>query len=161
GARRAADAHPVRRGVARRVAGRPRPASRGARRRRRPGRARRARRGRRGGARRPAPPGPGPGPRRARPRPPGPPARAPARARAWVVGERCRLVAVLGLGGIGKTSLVARLAQDAAPAFERVYWRSLRDAPPPGEWLAGAIGFLSDQRLPPPAGRAERLTALL
>ena len=67
-----------------------------------------------------------------------------------MVDERCRLVAVLGMGGIGKTSLAARLAQDVAPSFERVYWRSLRDAPPVGDWLAGAIGFLSDQQLVPP-----------
>ena len=44
---------------------------------------------------------------------------------SWVLEERCRLVAVLGMGGIGKTSLAARLAQDVAPSFERVYWRSL------------------------------------
>jgi DNA-binding SARP family transcriptional activator len=84
-----------------------------------------------------------------------------ATLRRWVVEERCRLVAVLGMGGIGKTSLAAALARAAAPAFERVYWRSLRDAPPPGEWLGGAIGFLSDQRLVPPASEAERLAAAL
>src|SRR5262249_19036218 len=65
--------------------------------------------------------------------------------RSWVLDERCRLVAILGVGGIGKTSLAARLAQEVAPGFERVYWRSLRDVPPASEWLAGAIGFLSDQ----------------
>jgi hypothetical protein len=41
------------------------------------------------------------------------------------------------------------LAQSVAPAFERVYWRSLRNAPPVNEWLAGAIGFLSDQQSAP------------
>ena len=54
----------------------------------------------------------------------------------WILDERCRLVAVLGMGGIGKTSLAARLAQEVASSFERVYWRSLRDAPPVGEWLS-------------------------
>jgi hypothetical protein len=81
--------------------------------------------------------------------------------RRWVLDERCRLVALLGLGGIGKTSLAAELAQDVAPSFERVYWRSLRDAPPVSDWLAGAIGFLSDQQVVPPAAERERLTTLL
>ncbi|MBV9169007.1 MAG: helix-turn-helix domain-containing protein, partial [Chloroflexi bacterium] len=83
------------------------------------------------------------------------------RLRRWVRDERSRLVAVLGMGGIGKTSLVAKLAQDLAVSFERVYWRSMRDAPPIAEWLGGAIGFLSDQQLVASAGESERLTSLL
>jgi hypothetical protein len=47
----------------------------------------------------------------------------------WVLDEHCRVVAVLGIGGVGKTNLAARLAQDVAPSFERVYRRSLRNAP--------------------------------
>jgi WD40 repeat protein len=81
--------------------------------------------------------------------------------RRWVLEDRSRLVALLGFGGIGKTMLAARLAQQVAPSFERVYWRSLRNAPPVEEWLAGAIGFLSDQQLVPPPSEADRITALL
>jgi transcriptional regulator with XRE-family HTH domain len=88
-------------------------------------------------------------------------ARELATLREWVLAERCRLVVVLGMGGIGKTALAARLAQDVMPAFQRVYWRSLRDALPTGQWLAGAIGFLSDQQLRPPEGEAKQLAALL
>src|SRR5947209_6103613 len=81
--------------------------------------------------------------------------------RRWVLDEGRRLVAILGMGGIGKTSLAARLAQEVAPSFERVYWRSLRDAPPVSEWLSRAIGFLSDQQLVPAVAESARLTALL
>ncbi|HTD77542.1 MAG TPA: NACHT domain-containing protein, partial [Chloroflexota bacterium] len=81
--------------------------------------------------------------------------------RHWVLNERCRLVALLGMGGIGKTSLAARVAQDVASNFERVYWRSLRDAPPVGEWLSGAIGLLSDRTLVPPSAESERIAMLL
>jgi predicted ATPase/WD40 repeat protein/transcriptional regulator with XRE-family HTH domain len=79
----------------------------------------------------------------------------------WVGEERCRLVALLGLGGIGKTALAARLARELAPQFEVVYWRSLRNAPPVAEWLAGAIAALSAGQAVLPAGFDARLGLLL
>jgi transcriptional regulator with XRE-family HTH domain len=47
----------------------------------------------------------------------------------WVVEEHCRVVSVLGLGGIGKSALAVSLMHQVAPHFEVVIWRSLRDAP--------------------------------
>jgi WD40 repeat protein/transcriptional regulator with XRE-family HTH domain len=79
----------------------------------------------------------------------------------WVLHERCRMVALLGIGGIGKTRLAGRLARQLAPTFERVYWRSVRNAPTPGEWLSGVISFLSSQQLSPPAGEDAQPRLLL
>src|SRR5438128_1505378 len=81
--------------------------------------------------------------------------------RRWVLEDHCRLVAVIGMGGIGKTMLAGRLAQDVARHFERLYWRSVRNAPPVEELLAGAIGFLSDQQVVPPREEAAQINALL
>jgi transcriptional regulator with XRE-family HTH domain len=79
----------------------------------------------------------------------------------WVREERCRLVLVTGEGGIGKTTLAARLAYDLASEFAVVHWRSLRNTPLPDEWLAGAIAVLSDPQVVPPEGLEARLGLLL
>ncbi|MBD2341930.1 NACHT domain-containing protein [Calothrix sp. FACHB-156] len=64
----------------------------------------------------------------------------------WVVQERCRVVALLGMGGIGKTSLAIKLVQQIQDQFDYVIWRSLQNAPPIQEILAELIKFLSDQQ---------------
>ena len=64
----------------------------------------------------------------------------------WVVRERCRLISVIGMGGIGKTTLVVKLAQQIQDEFEYIVWRSLRNAPVLQELLADVIRFLSNQQ---------------
>ena len=66
----------------------------------------------------------------------------------WIVQERCRLVTLLGMGGIGKSMLASLLGQRLAPHFEAVLWRSLRDAPSCEELVADCITFFSET---PPA----------
>ena len=64
----------------------------------------------------------------------------------WLNGARCRLIAVLGMGGIGKTSLTAKVLQAVQGEFERIIWRSLRNAPPLQTILGELVPFLSNQQ---------------
>ncbi len=64
----------------------------------------------------------------------------------WIINEQCRLIALLGIGGIGKTSLSVKLAQQIQNNFEYVIWRSLREAPPAKSIVAQLIQFLSDEQ---------------
>ncbi len=64
----------------------------------------------------------------------------------WILQDRCRLVALLGMGGIGKTALSAKLAQEIQAEFDYVIWRSLRHAPKLETLLSDLLAFLSNQQ---------------
>ncbi|MBD2214830.1 NACHT domain-containing protein [Nostoc linckia FACHB-104] len=64
----------------------------------------------------------------------------------WIVKDQCRVLALLGMGGMGKTVLSVKLAEQIQEQFDYVIWRSLRHAPPVKELLTELILFLSDQQ---------------
>jgi WD40 repeat protein len=66
----------------------------------------------------------------------------------WIEGlppaQPCRLISIVGMGGIGKTSLVAKLVEHLQSKFQYVIWQSLRNAPPVSELLSTTLQVLSN-----------------
>ena len=78
----------------------------------------------------------------------------------WAISDQCRLIAIVGMagigktnlsiklgnGGIGKTDLSLKLAQGIEHNFENIAWRRLTPPPPIQDFLAELILFLSEQK---------------
>lgn len=75
-----------------------------------------------------------------------------AQLEQWALAEDCQLIAILGVGGQGKTALTAKLTQHLAEdrnlsPFPYIVWRSLLNAPPLAEVLPEILQFLANQQL--------------
>jgi WD40 repeat protein/transcriptional regulator with XRE-family HTH domain len=80
----------------------------------------------------------------------------------WVLQERCWVVSLLGMGGIGKSALAIKVMHRLAEHFDAVLFRSLRDAPPCEKLLDDCLQVLTPQPLRMiPTNLQERLTQLL
>ena len=85
-----------------------------------------------------------------------------AQLKQWLVDDGSQLVAILGMGGVGKTALAARLARSVADHFDGILWRSLLNAPPLDEMLRVWLHFLSHrQQISLPDSLDERLRLLM
>jgi WD40 repeat protein/DNA-binding MarR family transcriptional regulator len=83
----------------------------------------------------------------------------------WIVGDvsqRCRLVTVLGMGGIGKTVLAARVAKEVQTNFDYLFWRSLSNTPSVGDILTQLLRFLpKDTELELPSDDNSKILRLM
>jgi WD-40 repeat-containing protein len=70
-----------------------------------------------------------------------------ANLRQWILQENSRLVAILGMGGIGKTALASKLTNLIKHQFECLIWIDLSHAPLLADTLVNLIECLSDQPL--------------
>ncbi len=57
----------------------------------------------------------------------------------WILQDHCQMVAVLGIGGVGKTLLSARVVEEVRPEFDVIFWRSLQNMPSLEEILRSFI----------------------
>ncbi|OYD95218.1 hypothetical protein CDG76_09510 [Nostoc sp. 'Peltigera membranacea cyanobiont' 210A] len=80
----------------------------------------------------------------------------------WIVRDRARVVTLLGMGGMGKTALSVKLAEQLQGEFEYVIWRSLRHAPFFHDKVTECIKIFSHQQVTTlPASPYEQITCLI
>jgi hypothetical protein len=64
----------------------------------------------------------------------------------WIRVDRCRLVALTGQGGSGKTFLAAKLVEQIQADFDYVIWQSLHHPPSINEYLTQVIHSVTGAR---------------
>jgi len=65
----------------------------------------------------------------------------------WISQDRCKVIALLGLGGIGKTTLGVMLADQIQEQFEVLIWRSLKGTQSIQSLLSSLLSVLSSTQV--------------
>ncbi|MBD1936897.1 ATP-binding protein [Microcoleus sp. FACHB-68] len=81
--------------------------------------------------------------------------------KTWILEQRCRLIMLTGITGIGKTTLAVQLVQQIKDEFEYVVWCNLEASPTFAEFEANLIQFFSDsEKLDSPAPSQKPLSLI-
>jgi hypothetical protein len=67
----------------------------------------------------------------------------------WILKDGCRAIGIFGLGGMGKTALSVKLAQQVQSQFDFVIWRSLQQAPSLSALLSDILPILAGTEVTP------------
>ena len=69
-----------------------------------------------------------------------------AKLEQWILRDRCHLLAICGMGGIGKTALAVKLVENMQSQFDCFIWRSLKGAQPTAQLIADLLQFLNNSQ---------------
>jgi len=81
--------------------------------------------------------------------------------KTWILQQRCRLIALTGISGIGKTALSVQLVEQIKDEFQYVIWCSLDASPTLAEFEANAIEFFSQSEKQDSPATKQKLLPLI
>ena len=79
----------------------------------------------------------------------------------WVIHDRCRVISILGLGGMGKSSLAIAFAHSVLASFDLVLFHSLQNGPPLEHLLDQTLHAVSEQQAKPPEALSAKISLLI
>lgn len=84
-----------------------------------------------------------------------------AQLKEWLINDKCQVISITGIGGIGKSSLARKLVEESRDRFDFIYWRNFVNAPLVSDLAADLIRFLMGTSQQIPTKLEERIYFIL